>query len=75
MPICMQRRKPMIEVIDDDMASVFRSKSGAERLRIVDRLYRSARKLIEANVRSRHPEWDAQEVQRAVAARIAGGAD
>jgi hypothetical protein len=61
------------EVVDDAMAEVLRRKTGAERLRIVDALYRAAWKLIEANVRATHTDWDDAQVRRAVAARIAGG--
>jgi len=45
----------------------------AQRLKIVDALYRSAWNLIEMNVRSSHPDWDEPQVRAAVAARIAGG--
>jgi hypothetical protein len=63
------------EVIDDRMAEVFRRMTGAQRLGIVDSLYRIAWKLIETNVRMSHPQWDDAVVKRAVAARIAGGTE
>jgi hypothetical protein len=68
-------RKPVVEVVDDDMAEVLRRKSGWGRLKIVDALYRTAWELIEGNVRHDHPDWDQQRVRRAVAQRIAGGSD
>ncbi len=69
------RREPLIEVVDDDMAEVLRRKTGAERLKIVDALYRAAWQLVEWNVRAEHPDWDERCVRRAVAERIAGGTD
>jgi hypothetical protein len=64
---------PVVEMMTDDEARVYQQKTGAERLKIVDMLYRSARRLIEANVRESHPEWDDLRVRRAVAERITGG--
>ena len=68
-------RKIVVEVVDDEMAAVLRCKTGAQRLKIVDSLYRSAWKLIETNVRCSHPDWKESQVRVAVAARIAGGTD
>jgi hypothetical protein len=70
-----QARAPVIEVVDNAVAAVLRRKSGGERLRMVDALYRSARRLIEANVRLTHPDWDAAATRREVARRMAGGTD
>ena len=69
----MKARRMVIEVVDEKMAAVLRRKTGAQRLKIVDALYRSAWNLIEMNVRSSHPDWDEPQVRAAVAARIAGG--
>ena len=71
----MDRREPVIEVVDDDMAEVLRRKTGAQRLKIIDALYRTAWQLAESNIRSRHPDWSPLQIQRAVAQRIAGGTD
>ena len=69
----MKARRMVIELVDEKMAAVLRRKTGAQRLKIVDALYRSAWNLIEMNVRSSHPDWDEPQVRAAVAARIAGG--
>jgi len=71
----MNRRRMVIEVVEDEMAAVLRRKTGAQRLKIVDALYRSAWNLIETNVRGSHPDWNEPQVRAAVAARIAGGTD
>jgi hypothetical protein len=60
--------------MDDRMAEILRTKTGAERLRIADGMFRFARQLIEASVRARNPEWDDKRVQREVARRISRGA-
>ena len=73
--IVMQRREPVIEVMDDAMAEVLRRMTGEQRLKIMLGLCRTGRKLVEANVRANHPDWDDSRVRRAVAERIAGGAD
>jgi hypothetical protein len=71
----MELREPVIEVVDDAMAEVLRRMTGGQRLKIVVGLCRTARNLVEANVRADHPEWNEERVRRAVAERIAGGAD
>jgi hypothetical protein len=71
----MDARGTTTEVIDDDMAEVMRRKTGAQRLAIVDALYRSAWAPIEGNVRAAHPDWGDARVRAALAGRVAGGAD
>ncbi len=73
--VMVPTRANTVEVIDDDMAVVMRRKTGAQRLAIVDALYRAAWAMIEGNVRQVHPTWDDVRVRAAVAERIAGGAD
>jgi len=70
----LPRRKPVIEVIDDDMAEVLRGKTGFERLRLGGVLFRSASRLIEQSIRNSHPDWDDAAVRRELARRIAGDA-
>ena len=71
----MNPRRRVIEVVEDEMATVLRRKTGAQRLKIVDALYRSAWNLIETNVRASHPDWKKPQIRAAVAARISGGTD
>lgn len=63
-----------IEVVDEEMAAVLRSKTGAERLRIASGMFAAARRMLASQLTSEHPEWDEQRVQAEVARRIAGGA-
>lgn len=67
-----ERRQPVIEVMDDHMADVLRSKSGAEKLAIADRMFRAARDLIATSVRSMYPDWSDDQVRAETARRIAG---
>ncbi len=62
-----------IEVIDDAMAEVLRSKSGAERWRIANGLFRFAQTMIRSSLRSAHPEWDDVQIDRETARRISHG--
>ena len=68
-PIDLRR----IEVVDDDMAAVLRSKTGAERLAIAFEMFESARRMLSHHLTTEHPEWTPEEVQREVARRISRG--
>jgi hypothetical protein len=63
-----------IEVVDDDMARVLRSKTGAERLKIASDMFSSARKMIASHLASEHPDWTEEQVQRETSRRISHGA-
>jgi hypothetical protein len=62
------------EAVDDDMARVLRSMTGAERLKIASGMYASARKMLLSHLRTRHPEWTDDEVQREAIHRLSHGA-
>ena len=64
-----------IEVVDDDMAKVLRTKTPGERLVMIDQLCLFARELVESGVRATHPDWTDAQVRREVAKRIAHDAD
>jgi hypothetical protein len=63
-----------IEVVDDDMAEVFRAMTGAQRLKIASDLFASARRMIASHLATEHPDWDEQQVQRETARRLSHGA-
>ena len=71
-------RKPLlparIETMDEPMAQVLRSKTGAERLRIANGMYRSARQMLLSHLRSEHADWDEVRLSAEVARRLAHGA-
>jgi len=62
------------EVLDDEMARVFRAMSGAERLKIASDMYRSARRMIASHLAAEHPDWDEQRLREETARRLSHGA-
>ena len=63
-----------IEVVDDDMARILRTKTGAERLKIASDMFSSARKMIASHLAAEHPEWTEEQIQRETSRRISHGA-
>ena len=63
-----------IEVVDEEMAAVLRTKSGAERLRIAFGMYASARRMLMSHLRAEHPDWDERRVIAEAARRMSHGA-
>jgi len=61
------------EVVADEMAAVFKSKTPAERLRIAFGLWTSTRTMLERLLRSQHPGWDDRAVKAEVARRMSHG--
>lgn len=61
-----------IERMDPEMVEVLRTKGGAERLTIAFGMFRSARRMLASQLRSEHPDWDGETLQREVSARITG---
>jgi len=59
-----------IEIMDDAMVQVLRSKSPAERFAIAAGMWRSARDMIRCMLRAEHPEWTDESVNREAARRL-----
>ena len=64
-----------IEVIDRRYAAILAAKTPAERAWMIGDCHRSARIVLAAGERTRHPTWTEQQVSRAVSKRIVDGAD
>jgi len=62
------------EVLDDDMAEVFRAMTGAQRLKIASDMFASARRMIASHLAAEHPDWDEQRIQEETARRLSHGA-
>ena len=62
------------EVLDDEMAEVFRAMTGAQRLKIASDLFASARRMIASHLAAEHPDWDEQRVREETARRLSHGA-
>lgn len=64
-----------IEVVDDDLASVLREKTPAERIEMIADANDMARLLAAAGIRHIHPEWCEDRLQGEVARRMLGATD
>jgi Rv0078B-related antitoxin len=62
------------EVVDEEMAAVFRAMTGAQRLKIANDMWVSARRMIASHLAAEHPDWDEERIQRETARRISHGA-
>lgn len=63
----------LIEVLDEDMAVILRTKSGAERLAIASRMFSSARRMLLSHLSAVHPEWNQQQIEQEAARRLSHG--
>jgi hypothetical protein len=59
-----------IEVVDDAIAEIRRSKTVTERIAMVVAANRTVRLRIEGHLRTRHPDWSDQEIQDEIARRM-----
>jgi hypothetical protein len=69
----MQRMNRNLEIVDDEMARVLRGMTGAERLKIADRMFSSARRMIASHLAAEHPDWDPEQIERETSKRISHG--
>jgi hypothetical protein len=63
-----------IEVIDRRYAAILAAKTPAQRAWMIGDCHRSARIVLAAGERTRHPAWTEQQISRAVSKRIVDGA-
>jgi hypothetical protein len=70
----MDSRLRHIEILDDRMAELLRSKTEAERFAMIDRSWRFARQLIRALIIHDNPDWTEDQIRREVARRMSRGA-
>lgn len=57
--------------LDPKMVEVLRAKTPRERVEIANGMWRSARDMIDRVLRQDHPDWSDEQIQRAVAERMA----
>ena len=62
-----------IEVVDDAMAEILRRKTPAERIRIGFGLWTSARNMLMTHLKTIHPEWNNDRIEKEVARRLSMG--
>ena len=63
-----------LESVDQTMAEIYKKKTPAQRLQIAFGLWRSTKIMLVNILRSLHPEWDDERLQREAARRISHGA-
>jgi len=62
------------DVVDDDMARILRGMTGAERLKIANGMFVSARRMLASHLAAEHPDWDQDRIEQETARRISHGA-
>jgi hypothetical protein len=63
-----------IEVIDDRMAEVLRTKTPAERIHIGFTMWVSAKKMLTHHLTHTNPDWKEEQIFREVTRRLSRGA-
>ncbi len=62
-----------VEIVDEDVARILRTKTGAERLRIAFSMYDSARRMLTSMLTADHPDWSEDQVREEVVRRLSHG--
>ncbi|MBI1821923.1 MAG: hypothetical protein HY036_02800 [Nitrospirae bacterium] len=70
----MRLDRGQIEVVDDAMAEVLRRKTPAERIKIGFDIWISAHQMLMTHLKSTHPDWNTEQIQKEVAGRFLHGA-
>jgi hypothetical protein len=70
----MNREIHDFEHVDGVLAVLYRTKTPAERLRLGFGLWKSANIILTNCLRSLHPDWDLNRIQKEVARRMSLGA-
>jgi hypothetical protein len=62
-----------IEVVDDRVAEILRSKSGPERLNMVWAAWSFFEQRIKAHLKSMHPDWTEEQIRKEIFRRVTYG--
>ena len=62
-----------VEIVDEDVARILRTKTGAERLRIAFSMYDSARRMLTSMLTADHPDWSEDQLREEVVRRLSHG--
>ncbi len=62
------------DVVNDEMARILRGMTGAERLKIANGMFVSARRMLASHLSAEHPDWDQNRIEQETARRISHGA-
>jgi len=69
----MREQIPTIEVVNDQMAEIFRRKSPAAKIAMIAASHRTARMLAAAGLRDHYPQWSDQKIHAEAVKRVSGG--
>jgi hypothetical protein len=59
-----------IEVIDDQMAELYRRMTPGQRMQIGSNMHEFSVRIMEGGIRSCHPDWDAKQIRQEVLRRL-----
>jgi hypothetical protein len=62
-----------IEIVDEAVAKVLRKMTGAQRVAQIVAAHRTAKLMLRASIKQKHPEWDDSAVHKEVVRRLTGG--
>jgi hypothetical protein len=62
-----------LEVLDDVMVEILRSKTPAQRIEMIFAANRTMRLRLEGHFRTHHPEWDEARLKQEIARRMSSG--
>ncbi len=65
--------KGQIEVVDDKIAEIIKTKSGMERLNMVWDAWIFFERRIKAYLKDIHPEWTEEQIQKEIVRRVTYG--
>ncbi len=71
----MRLDKGQIEVVDEKVAEILRTKTGQERLKMVWDSWTFFYQRLQAYLRNAHPEWTQEEIQKEIVKRISYGTE
>lgn len=62
-----------VEFADDISIQIFRRMTGERKRSVASHMFRAARERLQAHLRSRHPDWTDEQVNREAIRRISNG--
>jgi Rv0078B-related antitoxin len=70
----MQKRMPVVEVIDDRVAECYRNQTTSFKLNLSWGMMDMGSDIARSSIRHFHPDWTEEQIQREVARRFSHGA-
>jgi hypothetical protein len=67
------KRPPCVELLDEAIVEALRGKTPVEKIAMILAANRTMRLRLEGHLRSQHPDWDADAIQKEIARRMSRG--